>query len=202
MPASHTGGGQSAAGCCQLEPCAALSACRSVYLGSVGRLSCSPAATHCRCTSRLPPCDTRASWCAGPLPQRRPTSGDVVAVGDGQVGTKQHTFELKGGETVLYRCGPPWSRWAACLHLAACTVLSFRSRSVACARRRSWHVAALQGWQCLPRSWSCGARLLVHPAPDPPLLHPSAPFSDPPRLGAASLALGPRSWRWAASRTS
>lgn len=44
-----------------------------------------------------------------PLPpwQRRPTSGDVVALGDGQVGTKQHTFELKGGETVLYRCGPP-----------------------------------------------------------------------------------------------
>lgn len=34
--------------------------------------------------------------------QRRPTSGDVVALGDGQVGTKQHTFELKGGETVLY----------------------------------------------------------------------------------------------------
>jgi chaperonin GroES len=34
--------------------------------------------------------------------QTRPTSGDVVAVGDGQVGTKQHSFTLKGGETVLY----------------------------------------------------------------------------------------------------
>ncbi|PRW39161.1 20 kDa chloroplastic-like [Chlorella sorokiniana] len=34
--------------------------------------------------------------------QKRPTSGDVVAVGDGQVGTKQHAFTLKGGETILY----------------------------------------------------------------------------------------------------
>jgi co-chaperonin GroES (HSP10) len=34
--------------------------------------------------------------------QTRPTSGEVVALGDGQVGTKQHAFTLKGGETVLY----------------------------------------------------------------------------------------------------
>ena len=34
--------------------------------------------------------------------QSRPTSGDIVAVGDGQVGTRQHAFTLKGGETVLY----------------------------------------------------------------------------------------------------
>lgn len=34
--------------------------------------------------------------------QSRPTSGDVVALGDGQVGAKQHTFTLQGGETVLY----------------------------------------------------------------------------------------------------
>jgi len=34
--------------------------------------------------------------------QKRPTSGDVVALGDGQVGTKQHEFTLKVGETVLY----------------------------------------------------------------------------------------------------
>lgn len=34
--------------------------------------------------------------------QARPTSGDVVALGDGQVGSRQHTFSLKGGETVLY----------------------------------------------------------------------------------------------------
>ena len=34
--------------------------------------------------------------------QRRPTSGDIVALGDGQVGTRQHEFELGLGETVLY----------------------------------------------------------------------------------------------------
>ena len=34
--------------------------------------------------------------------QKRPTSGDVVALGDGQVGTKQHEFTLKAGETILY----------------------------------------------------------------------------------------------------
>jgi chaperonin GroES len=34
--------------------------------------------------------------------QARPTSGDVVALGDGQVGSRQHAFSLEGGETVLY----------------------------------------------------------------------------------------------------
>jgi chaperonin GroES len=34
--------------------------------------------------------------------QKRPTSGDVVALGDGQVGTKTHSFTLQVGETVLY----------------------------------------------------------------------------------------------------
>lgn len=34
--------------------------------------------------------------------QRRPTSGDVVALGDGRLGTKTHEFTLKTGETVLY----------------------------------------------------------------------------------------------------
>lgn len=34
--------------------------------------------------------------------QKRPTSGDVVAVGDGQVGSKKHEFSLKSGDTVLY----------------------------------------------------------------------------------------------------
>jgi chaperonin GroES len=34
--------------------------------------------------------------------QRRPTSGDVVAVGDGRVGNKTHEFSLKAGDTVLY----------------------------------------------------------------------------------------------------
>jgi chaperonin GroES len=34
--------------------------------------------------------------------QKRPTSGDVVAVGDGQIGAKKHDFQLKIGDTVLY----------------------------------------------------------------------------------------------------
>ena len=34
--------------------------------------------------------------------QKRPTSGDVVAVGDGQIGSKTHEFTLKSGDTVLY----------------------------------------------------------------------------------------------------
>lgn len=34
--------------------------------------------------------------------QKRPTSGDVVALGDSQVGTKQHPFSLTIGDTVLY----------------------------------------------------------------------------------------------------
>jgi len=34
--------------------------------------------------------------------QRRPTSGDVVALGDGQVGTKKHEFTLKVGDTIIY----------------------------------------------------------------------------------------------------
>lgn len=39
------------------------------------------------------------------LLQKRPTSGDVVALGDGQVGTKQHAFTLKvsGGRALLKR---------------------------------------------------------------------------------------------------
>ena len=34
--------------------------------------------------------------------QKRPTSGDVVALGDGKVGTKTHTFCLTVGDTVIY----------------------------------------------------------------------------------------------------
>ena len=34
--------------------------------------------------------------------QKRPTSGDVVALGDGQVGSRKHEFSLKTGDTVLY----------------------------------------------------------------------------------------------------
>lgn len=34
--------------------------------------------------------------------QRRPTSGDVVALGDGKVGNKTREFELKVGDTILY----------------------------------------------------------------------------------------------------
>jgi chaperonin GroES len=34
--------------------------------------------------------------------QKRPTSGDVIALGDGQVGTKRHEFQLSVGDTVLY----------------------------------------------------------------------------------------------------
>jgi chaperonin GroES len=34
--------------------------------------------------------------------QTRPTSGDVVALGDGQVGPKQHEFSLKVGDTIIY----------------------------------------------------------------------------------------------------
>lgn len=57
--------------------------------------------------SLLLACSSLAPFPPAWPPQRRPTSGDVVALGDGQVGTKQHTFELKGGETVLYRWGSP-----------------------------------------------------------------------------------------------
>lgn len=34
--------------------------------------------------------------------QKRPTSGDVIALGDGKVANKTHEFMLKAGETVLY----------------------------------------------------------------------------------------------------
>jgi chaperonin GroES len=34
--------------------------------------------------------------------QKRPTSGDIVALGDGQVGSKQRSFALKVGDTILY----------------------------------------------------------------------------------------------------
>lgn len=34
--------------------------------------------------------------------QKRPTSGDVVALGDGQVGSKQVSFTIKAGDTILY----------------------------------------------------------------------------------------------------
>jgi chaperonin GroES len=34
--------------------------------------------------------------------QKRPTSGDIVAVGDGQVGSKTHEFTVKPGQTILY----------------------------------------------------------------------------------------------------
>jgi chaperonin GroES len=34
--------------------------------------------------------------------QRRPTSGDVVAVGDGRVGAATRTFQLAPGDTVVY----------------------------------------------------------------------------------------------------
>ena len=47
----------------------------------------------------LPPPPTTTPTAAA---QARPTSGDVVAVGDGQVGTKTHAFSLAGGETILY----------------------------------------------------------------------------------------------------
>ncbi len=50
-----------------------------------------------------------------PRPQRRPTSGDVVALGDGQVGTKQHAFTLKVGQA-LERQQHPGSCWL--LHVA------------------------------------------------------------------------------------
>lgn len=34
--------------------------------------------------------------------QKRPTSGDVIALGDGQVGTEKHSFTLNIGDTIIY----------------------------------------------------------------------------------------------------
>ena len=73
-----------------------LCVCRSLlcrfplHVAAVCRPHAAAGATH-QGTAPFPP----------PL-SPRPTSGDVVAVGDGQVGTKQHKFTLTGGETVLY----------------------------------------------------------------------------------------------------
>lgn len=83
---------------------------------------------------------------APPL-QRRPTSGDVVALGDGQVGTKQHTFTLQ-------------VRGACCAAGGQRSPLCIAYLAAAC-----WADTCAAAGPWMWRSWACHQRRMLQQQP-------------------------------------